>query len=279
AIWPVRAVGLLLCLPLVCYRAPTPLPGTFELTVLDVGQGLAAVVRTHSHVLLYDTGPAFQSSRSAAELAVLPFFRHKGVRELDMLLISHGDQDHSGGTRAVLDAMPVRQFIVGPSVSDASREHQRCERGQQWSWDGVTFTVLHPQSSSEHSANDSSCVLLIRGRDGSALLTGDIEAEGESALIEHALPRVDVVVAPHHGSGTSSTSLFVEGVRPDVTIFSTGYRNRWRMPRADVVERWRKAGARTYDTALSGALTATFEAGETRVREQRHLRRRYWGRL
>jgi competence protein ComEC len=278
AIWPVRVVGLLLCLPIVCYRAPTPASGTFELTVLDVGQGAAAVVRTHSHVLLYDTGPAFQSGRSAAELAVLPFLRHKGVHQLDMLLISHGDQDHSGGLPAVLANLPVRTLMLGPSVQDTSRAQVRCERGQRWTWDGVSFTVLHPQASAERSRNDSSCVVLIRGRDGTTLLTGDIEVDAERELLEHGVPRVDVVVAPHHGSGTSSSSLFVAATRPDVTIFSTGYRNRWGMPRADVVERWQKAGARTFDTSVSGAITATFAAGKVQVREQRHTRRRYWSR-
>lgn len=281
AIWPVRLVGLLLCLPIVCYRAPTPQPGMFELTVLDVGQGLSAVVRTHSHVLLYDTGPTFQSGRSAADLAVLPFLRHQGVRHLDMLVISHGDQDHSGGMRAVLDGMPVQTLMLGPSVKETLRHHVRCERGQQWSWDGVSFTVLHPERSASQGAlrdNDSSCVVLIRGRDGTTLLTGDIESEAERVLLEHGVPRVDVVVAPHHGSKTSSSSLFVAATRPDVTIFSTGYRNRWRLPRAEVVERWQRAGARTFDTSVGGAVTATFAAGEVQVREQRHTRRRYWSR-
>ena len=283
AIWPLRLVGLLLCLPIVCYRAPSPPPGTFELTVLDVGQGSAAVVRTHSHVLLYDTGPAFQSGRTAADLAVLPFLRHQGVRQLDMLLISHGDQDHSGGMRTVLQNLPVRTLMVGPSVNpssieNGSREQVRCQRGQQWDWDDVSFTVLHPQPSAEHGRNDSSCVVLIRGRDGTTLLTGDIELEAERALLEQGVPRVDVVVAPHHGSGTSSSSLFVAATRPDVTIFSTGYRNRWGMPRAEVVERWRKVGARSFDTSAGGAITATFAAGNVQVREQRHTRRRYWAR-
>jgi competence protein ComEC len=278
AIWPLRVVGLLLCLPIVCYRVPTPPAGTFELTVLDVGQGSAAVVRTHSHVLLYDTGPAFQSGRSAADLAVLPFLRHAGVRQLDMLLISHGDQDHSGGMQAVLEGLPVRTLMLGPSVPASSRPRVRCERGQQWTWDGVSFEVLHPQPAAEQSRNDSSCVVLIRGRDGTTLLTGDIEIDAERALLDGGVPRVDVVVAPHHGSGTSSSSLFVATTRPDVTIFSTGYRNRWGMPRADVVERWQKAGARTFDTSTSGAITATFAAGNVQVREQRHTRRRYWTR-
>lgn len=277
-IWPLRVAGLMLCLPIVCYRVPTPAPGTFELTVLDVGQGAAAVVRTHSHVLLYDTGPAFQSGRSAAELAVLPFLRHEGVHQLDLLLISHGDQDHSGGLQAVLAGLPVQTLLLGPSVRETTRRPIRCERGQQWNWDGVSFTVLHPQQQDARGDNDSSCVVLIRGRDGTTLLTGDIELDAERALLQQGVPHVDVVVAPHHGSGTSSSLLFVAATRPDVTIFSTGYRNRWGLPRAEVVERWRQAGARCFDTSVSGAITATFAAGKVQVREQRHTRRRYWNR-
>jgi len=110
------------------------------------------------------------------------------------------------------------------------------------------------------------------------LLTGDIEAEAERALLSRGLSPVAVVIAPHHGSGTSSSSLFVDALRPDVTIFSTGYRNRWNFPRADVVERWRKSGARTYETSESGAITVSFGTAEVRVREHRHTQRRYWRR-
>lgn len=287
-IWPVRVAGALLCLPVMLYRVPTPAPGTFELTVVDVGQGLATVVRTYSQVLVYDTGPAFQSGRSAAELAVLPFLRRQGVREIDTLMVSHGDQDHSGGMRELLAALPVRSLMVGPSVRHAPVTKVTCERGQQWQWDGVTFTVLHPNSSVSpsnvspprlaQSGNNTSCVLLVQGRDGSALLAGDIEADAERELLEHGVQQASVVVAPHHGSGTSSTPLFVAAVRPDVSIFSTGYRNRWKFPRAEVVERWRQAGARTYDTSSSGAVTVTFVPAGVQVREHRHTRRRYWSR-
>ncbi|GFE87919.1 DNA internalization-related competence protein ComEC/Rec2 [Steroidobacter agaridevorans] len=287
AIWPLRLTGALLCLPMMFYRAPTPAPGTFELTVLDVGQGLAAVVRTHSRTLVYDTGPSYQSGRSAAELAVLPFLRYRGVRSIDLLMVSHGDQDHSGGMSDLLAGLPVRAVAVGPSVTKAPLSSTGCERGQQWQWDGVWFTVLHPEGPSgeqtfPESGNDGSCVLLIRGRAGSALLTGDIEAEAEHQLLKRGLPRATVVVAPHHGSDTSSSSLFVAAVRPDVTIFSTGYRNRWNFPRPAVVARWQEAGARCYDTGASGAISVVLEpqmdAANVQVREQRHTQRRYWAR-
>lgn len=283
AVWPLRFAGAVLCLPMVCYRSPTPAVGTFELTVLDVGQGLSTVVRTHSHTLVYDTGPAFASSRSAAELAVLPFLRHTGVRSIDRLIVSHGDQDHSGGMQALLAAMPIAKVSVGPSVVHGPPTMIGCERGQQWQWDGVTFSVLHPERQERtaalpRSGNNSSCVLLIRAGAGSALLTGDIEAEGERDVLSRGLSPVAVVVAPHHGSGTSSSSLFVAALRPDVTIFSTGYRNRWNFPRADVVERWQAAGSRTYDSSASGAISVSFAATRVQVREHRHIQRRYWNR-
>lgn len=283
AVWPLRFAGAVLCLPMVCYRSPTPAVGTFELTVLDVGQGLSTVVRTHSHTLVYDTGPAFPSGRSAAELAVLPFLRHIGVRKIDRLLVSHGDQDHSGGMQAMLAAMPIAEVSVGPSVLHGPATKVACERGQQWQWDGVTFAVLHPERQGStaalpRSSNNSSCVLSIRARAGSALLTGDIEADGERELLSRALSPVAVVVAPHHGSGTSSSSLFVAALRPDVTIFSTGYRNRWNFPRAAVVERWREAGSRSYDTSAGGAISVSFAATKVQVREHRHIQRRYWSR-
>lgn len=279
AVWPLRLAGGLLCLPLVFYRPPTPAHGTFELTVLDVGQGLAAVVRTQSRVLVYDTGPAFQSGRSAAELAVLPFLRHHGIREIDALVVSHGDQDHSGGLQSLVEALPVRALSVGPSVRTQQPGTSGCRRGHQWQWDGVSFLVLHPDAQAlPESGNNSSCVLLIRSGAGTALLTGDIEAEAERELLSRGLSPVTLAVAPHHGSGTSSTSLFVDTLRPDVTIFSTGYRNRWNFPRTEVVERWRQRGARTYDTSESGAITVTFTTAETRVREHRHRQRRYWRR-
>ncbi len=283
AIWPLRLTGALLCLPMLFYRAPTPAAGTFELTVLDVGQGLAAVVRTHSRTLVYDTGPAYPSGRSAAELAVLPFLRNRDVRDIDLLMVSHGDQDHSGGLSELLAGMRTRAVSIGPSVRDAPSTSIGCERGQRWQWDGVSFTVLHPEAHSEararsESGNNGSCVILIQGREGSALLTGDIEIDAERELLAQGLPRAEVVVAPHHGSDTSSGSLFVAAVRPDVTIFSTGYRNRWNFPRPAVVARWRDAGSRCYETAASGAITVTFSDAGLQVREHRHTRRRYWTR-
>lgn len=279
SIWPIRALGVLCCAHVFFIPAVTPARGDFELAVLDVGQGLAAVVRTHNHVLIYDTGPAFQSGRDAALLAVLPYLRAKGVRMIDALIVSHGDLDHSGGLSSILDGMPVRRTIVGSSVEPRPERAASCAVGDSWTWDGVRIEILHPPLSFHAKDNDSSCVVRIRSRAGTALLTGDIEREGEAALLRTGAGQTDIVVIPHHGSRTSSSEALVNALSPKVAIAAAGYRNRWGLPKSDVIARWRQAGARTYSTAQSGAIEISLtEDGPIRVREHRRASKRYWSR-
>ncbi len=279
SIWPMRVLGLACCAHAFFVRPPTPAAGEFELGVLDVGQGLAAVVRTHDHVLIYDTGPAFQSGRDAARLAVLPYLRAKGIRTVDMIVVSHGDLDHSGGLNTLIAGMPVRSSIVGSSVDPRPEQADLCSAGHSWAWDGVRFEVLHPRSSFIGDDNDSSCVVRVQGSAGSVLLTGDIELAGEAMLLQTGLAPSDVVVIPHHGSRTSSSQDFVDALSPKVAIVAAGYRNRWGLPKADVIERWRQAGARTYSTSKSGAIELSLRADRViQVREHRRASRRYWSR-
>jgi competence protein ComEC len=196
-----------------------------------------------------------------------------------MLVVSHGDLDHRGGAESVLAALPVARILTGPSVRPLSQASAPCGRGQRWTWDGVQFEVLHPERSAHSSDNDSSCVLLVRSSAGSALLAGDVEQAAESALVAGGLPRATTVAVPHHGSRTSSTAPFVAASRPALALVSAGYRNRWGLPRHDVVERWRSAGARLLTTADSGAIEITFAAGQPPLaREYRRAQRRYWHR-
>lgn len=279
-IWPTRLAGVLLCLPVMLNRPAVPAFGNFELALLDVGQGLAVVVRTRSHVLLYDAGPAFRSGRDAAELAVLPYLRHRGVRELDRVIISHGDLDHSGGLRSLLASFPARSVLAGPSVNPLPRGSMGCQDGQRWIWDGVLFEVLHPSHAAHERDNDSSCVVRVGGSGASALLTGDIEAAAEAELARRGLARADLVIVPHHGSRTSSSAALVAALQPRVALFSVGYRNRWNLPKPEVVQRWRAVGARTLTTAASGAIEVELESGEPlRIREYRPSHRRYWRRI
>lgn len=278
-IWPTRLAGVVLCLPIVLHRVPGPAVGKFEVAMLDVGQGLAVIVRTQTHVLVYDAGPAFPTGRDAGELAVLPYLRYYGVRHVDALVISHGDLDHRGGANSVLAGVAVAHVLAGPSVGPLARPRDPCRRGQRWIWDGVRFEMLHPARSARVSDNDSSCVLRIDSSAGSVLLAGDVEAVAESEIVDGGLPRTTVVVVPHHGSRTSSTAPFVAAAHPALALVSAGYRNRWGLPRREIAERWRAAGARVFTTADSGAIEITFAPGHPpQAREYRQTQRRYWHR-
>ncbi len=273
-----RLVAITLCLPALMWRPLPPAQSEFSLALLDVGQGLSVVVRTRSHVLVYDTGPAFRSGRDTGELVVVPYLRSQGIRAVDTLMISHGDLDHQGGMDSILRSLPVARVMTGPSVrSSVSRAIDPCLSGAAWTWDGVRFEVLHPAAVGYASDNDSSCVLRIQGQGGSALLTGDVQRESEQALVAAGIAQTDIVVAPHHGSRTSSTPEFVEATRPSLVLFAAGYRNRWGFPKQDVVERWRSNGARSLTTQHSGAIE--MDVTVSGLREPRQFRleqRHYW---
>ncbi|CAN5191914.1 DNA internalization-related competence protein ComEC/Rec2 [soil metagenome] len=265
-------------LPLVLARPAAPSPEDFRLTVLDVGQGLAAVVRTHRHVLVYDAGPAFFSGSDTGTLVVLPYLASQGIHRIDALVISHGDTDHAGGARAVLDALsPPRLFAGKPVAARIGRRATPCRTGLRWRWDGVAFEILHPPGDGRFAGNDASCVLRVSGAGGSALLPGDIERPAEAALAAGDID-ADIVVVPHHGSATSSSTALIEATHSAYAVVSAGYRNRWGFPKPEISRRWARAGATVLDTASSGAIT--FEVGAAggvgQPRLHRHEARRYW---
>lgn len=276
--FPARYLGLLLCLPLLLPFKPRPAPGEAVVTLLDVGQGLATVVMTHRHTLVFDTGPAFSDRFNTGEAVVLPYLRAQGIRKLDMLMVSHGDLDHIGGAASLQAAMPV-QAVLSSVPAKLGAAAQFCTRGMHWVWDEVAFDILHPLPRQNLNArdNDRSCVLRIRTRRYAVLLPGDIEAGAETALVQHygkAL-RSDVLVVPHHGSKTSSSELFLDHVRPDIALFPIGWLNRYGHPHADVAARYRQRNIRRYDTAQHGAIRV--QMGDTiEVNGYRKTYRRYW---
>jgi competence protein ComEC len=266
---PLRALGLLCLAPLLA-TARAPVRGDFELTALDVGQGLAVVVRTARHALLYDAGPAFEEGFDAGASVVAPFLLRAGVRELDLLVLSHGDNDHAGGVAAVRARLRVRREIGTPPG-------EPCRAGRRWEWDGVRFEVLHPAAAGE--GNDASCVLRVEGS-YTALLPGDIEAAAESALVAARAPalRADVLLAPHHGSRTSSSPAFVEAVRPQVVVHAAGWRHHFRHPRPEVVARYAALGARQHVTGAGGAVSVWRDPASGRIEAREHRREaaRWW---
>jgi len=255
-------------------------PGHFELTLLDVGQGLSAVVRTRHHLLVYDTGPAFPSGFDTGSAVVAPYLQTLGAMRVDRLVLSHGDNDHTGGARGLLAHIAADEILAGePRRLRLGRPVVPCRAGDQWWWDGVRFQVISPAPEAGLRGNDASCVLRISSGGRVLLLTGDIEAAVEEVLVAHhgqAL-RSDLVVAAHHGSAGSSTPAFVAATRPAWVLFSSGPGNRWGFPREAVVARWCAVGARPLDTAREGAIRLHFAPDSVAVVE-RYARdhRRYW---
>ena len=245
----------LACLPLyatgLVVLDERPPFGEVRIQSLDVGQGSAILIDTRRHRLLYDAGARFASGFDLGEAVVLPAIAATGPARLDRMIVSHGDIDHAGGVRAVLDGVPVHSLLANvPGLGG-----QPCARGDRWTWDGVEFAILHPPDSSAMGGNDASCVLGVTARSGRALLPGDIERRAERLLVAQGLEPADLLFAPHHGSNTSSTAGLVESVSPRIAVAMAGLGNRYGHPHPAVVRRYRRAGAELRVNGRAGTLT------------------------
>jgi len=283
--FPSRWVGAVLMLPLATLEPVRPAAGELRLTVLDVGQGLAVHAQTAHHDLVYDTGPQFSPDANSGNRILLPYLRAAGVRRLDGLVLTHEDKDHSGGALSLIDGLSVAwtssSLPAGHPFRDAPG-HRPCADGEAWEWDGVRFEMLHPEAAgyaaAKRKSNDMSCVLKLTSAHGSVLLTGDIETLSEQALSKRQGERLraDVLLAPHHGSRTSSSPEFLAAVGPKTVIFPVGYRNRFRHPNEAVWRRYEESGARLLRTDRDGAVTVRFAAESPGLTFERAARRRYW---
>ncbi len=281
--WRHRLLGLPLVLPLLAPPLQHPEPGRFELVALDIGQGTAVLVRTARHLLVYDAGPQYSAESDAGQRVVLPLLLARGEPHIDTLVLSHRDSDHVGGAASLLRHARVRWVLSSLDEAHPVRAldgvpHERCAAGQRWHWDGVDFEMLHPAPDADLRAarpNTLSCVLRVAGTRGSALLSGDIEAAQEAALVSQhgAALRTDVLLVPHHGSRSSSTAAFIEAVAPRVAVVQAGYRSRFGHPAPDVVTRYRERGVVVVRSDACGAWT---QSSDGLGHCQRRLAARYW---
>ncbi|WP_455205798.1 ComEC/Rec2 family competence protein, partial [Kaarinaea lacus] len=287
---PARWLGVIWLLPLFLLPKKSIDPGAAEFTLLDVGQGLAAVIQTDSHVLVYDTGPRFPSGFNTGDAVIVPFLRQKGINKVDVLVVSHGDNDHIGGAMSLLEAIPVDRIYSSVVDKFSPGSTDFCNKDIFWEWEEVNFRFIHPMNDyflntapDSGKRNDLSCVLKVDTNASSVLLAGDIEKNVEKKLIngnaENKLElESDIILAPHHGSRTSSTARFILEVKPKYALFAVGYKNRYGFPKSDVVERYLQNNARVLDTAQHGAISFTLhrDADPELTELYRVSAKRYW---
>jgi competence protein ComEC len=304
--WARHGLSAALCLPVFCYRPAAPAFGDFRITMLDIGQGNAVVVETRAHRWLYDTGPPYGDGDNAGRRVIVPYLRQGGIAALDGLIVSHPHDDHYGGVFSVIDAVPVRYLLASwpadvradalqgpastarrgaaalPPLWQKAAAHgivrRRCRAGDTWQWDGVRFDTLWPVDPAMRAPpNHTSCVLRITNGRHAVLLAGDIEAPQESALVAAGTDvRADVLLAPHHGSATSSTPAFIAAVSPDHVVFQAGFRNRHRHPNLGVVGRYTACGIAQYRSDADGAVRFTSRGPTLAVETVRRDHGRYW---
>lgn len=283
--WPLRWIGFIGWVPLVLNAPAHPKEGEMWVTAFDVGQGMALLIETPRHRLLYDTGPLYSPEADGGNRVILPYLKARGIQALDGVIVSHNDADHSGGALSIFKEIGVgwtaSSLDSWSAVVQSAPNHRRCVAGQSWNWDGVQFEMLHPAASVYESGkwktNARSCTVKIMLGEQSILLAGDIEAAQEAELIE-SVPdklRASVLLAPHHGSGTSSSLPFLHAVQPRLALFQVGYRNRYHHPKPEVYERYGELGIRRVRSDESGAVVLQF-GSSLNISEYRVEHARYW---
>ncbi len=291
--WPLRWLALAGWLPLLLDNGSRPGAGEMWVTALDVGQGMAVLIETADHRLLYDSGPAYSPASDAGSRVIVPYLRARGITGLDALVVSHNHDDHSGGALSIMNSVKVNTVYsslpLDHPIVIAAADHRRCHDGQDWQWGGMKLDMLYPDldhysvqeaaqaASKKHNPNTDSCTLKITHGAHAILLPGDLETAQERKLVaSHAGQlKADVLLAPHHGSGTSSTAAFLAAVDPQIAMFQVGYRNRFRHPQRQVLERYQALGIETLRNDQDGAIMLKFGASIV-ADTYREQHRRYW---
>lgn len=242
-----RRFSYLLFIPLASHFLPVK-SDNWTVNVLDVGQGLSVVIQQGENAIIYDTGAAYPSGFNMANAVVLPFIASRGVTSVEHLFVSHLDNDHAGGLNVILDAFPTLETWF---------THDRCVASQPFFWRALSIHILWPLSATD-SSNAMSCVIRIADARHSVLLTGDIDKHTEQSLVELYGKKVlnsDILLAPHHGSDTSSSGPFIRAVSPEYVVFSEGFMNRWHFPAQKVVNRYYRENVQMLATSGSGQVT------------------------
>jgi len=277
---------LFICSLSSVYYINQPKNNGWQVSVLDVGQGLSVVIERNGRAVLYDTGASYPSGFNLAESVVFPYFQYRGIKVIEHLILSHGDNDHSGGLTFIEKQVAANKMRVNNvSFNAKANKHYNfvninsCKQGNNFTWQGLSFSVLWPVVLQDNE-NDNSCVINVSDGKYSVLLTGDISRKVEKTLV--TTPELikklnaDVIIAPHHGSKTSSSSAFIKAVLPEAVIFSAGFKNRWHMPNIAVLKRYQQFDVTSYSTAKQGMIQIKVAEHGLEIKNYREHINPYW---
>jgi competence protein ComEC len=250
--FPGRWLGAVLLAPLFLPAAPRSAATAMDIEILDVGQGTAVLLRADGRSLLYDSGPGDGAGRDRVSSVIVPAINRAGGRPPDRVIISHGDQDHAGGLWSLRARFPASQFNA--NLARPQPGVDACHTPVRWTWGATAFRVLHPSRALPYLGNDSSCVIAVERRSGQVLLSGDISAAIEARLLLGNISPARLLLVPHHGSRSSSSPAFLEGVGPEVAVATASLGNRFGFPKPEIRLRYETAGIRFWSTGECGAL-------------------------
>jgi len=274
---PFRYLGIMMLLPLFFPEIEKPKQGELYLSVLDVGQGLSVVAETSEHALVFDTGARFSETMDMGKNVIVPFLRSRSIEVLDSLVVSHADNDHIGGAKSLLSEFSVARILSSAPNALPDYSVESCFSGQTWQWDGVVFTFLAPPQAGFKGENNNSCVLKISSAYGAVLLPADIEQEAEQWLVKtQSNLQAEILIAPHHGSKTSSTRSFLSVVNPDFIVIPADALNRFSFPHSSVIKRYQEIDARYFIVGKTGMLAVQLKASGIKVESYRESHGRYW---
>lgn len=237
----------------------------WQVTMLDVGHGLAVAIVRQGKVFLYDTGNAWPGG-DAAQQVIIPWLRWHHL-SLEQIVISHEHLDHRGGLPSLQREWPA--LNIRSPLRWAG--HKSCFQGDQWKWQGLHFSVLWPPIQPVMTGNNGSCVVMVSDGKFRLLLTGDVEAEAELAMLKRRwdILHADIIQIPHHGSRTSSSPPFLRAVSGSAALASASRYNAWHLPSGKIVQRYKSLGYKWYDTAQSGQLTIDINSDKWQINSLR----------
>ncbi|MGQ0285999.1 DNA internalization-related competence protein ComEC/Rec2 [Pasteurellaceae bacterium 22721_9_1] len=269
--WLRNGMAILCSILLVKIATTMCLQPDWRVEMLDVGQGLSVLIVKNQRGILYDTGASWGNS-SMAEVEILPYLRREGI-DLDYVVVSHDDNDHSGGARKILQAYPNAMLISASQQNYQEKHRTFCQKDQIWQWQGLKIEALSPTHVVEKARNADSCVLLISDQKHRLLLLGDADTIVEQQILARfgeQLGEIDILQVGHHGSKTSTSQALIKRIDPQISLISTSRWNPWQFPHSVVLQRLKQAKSAVYNSAVSGQVSLQITQDDIKIKTARN---------